>query len=184
MDVTYWIVNIAQISLWITVLVFIGIYILKPILMFIPVPALYIAAGIVFPTWIAFVITYVGVVLALTSGYYSGKLIGARKVDAYLAKNEKVGQFLGGQDKRFLLFCFIYRVLPLPFDLFNMMCGATKVPFWKYLIVSVLGLSTIIVPNVLAGGHITNPLSPEFLLPFGISLVFTFSMFILYKRKI
>jgi len=184
MDVIEWVVNMAQISLWMTVLVFIGIYVLKPLLMFIPIPALYIAAGIVFPPWLAFMITYGGVMLALTSGYYSGKFWGEQKVDDYLAKNKKVGGFLASRDKRFLLFCFIYRVLPLPFDLFNMICGATKVPFWKYLIVSLLGLSPVIVPNILAGAYITTPLSPEFLIPFGISLTFTFSMFILYKRKI
>ena len=184
MDYIEWIVSIAQISLWVTVLVFIGVYLLKPLLMFIPIPALYVAAGIVFPTWIAFVITFGGVALALTTGYYLGKILGERQVNKYLEKNEKMQRFLGGEDKRILLFCFIYRVLPLPFDLFNMVCGATKVPFWKYLIVSVLGLSAIIVPNVLAGAYITTPLSPEFLIPFGISLAFTFSMFILYKRKI
>jgi len=142
------------------------------------------AAGVVFPTWIAFVITFGGVTLALMSGYYSGKILGERKVNDYVAKNTEVGQFLRGRDKRFLSFCFIYRVLPLPFDLFNMMCGAAKVPFWKYLIVSLIGLSTAIVPNILAGASLTAPLSPEFLLPFGISLAFTVSMFILYKRKI
>jgi len=184
MDFIEWVINLARISLWMTALVFIGIYVLKPLVMFIPLPALYIAAGIVFPTSIALVITFGGVALALVSGYYSGKLMGARKVDDYLTKNEKVGSFLGGRDGRFLSFCFIYRVLPLPFDLFNMVCGAAKVPFWKYLIVSLFGLSAAIVPNTLAGTYIATPLSPKFLLPFGVSLVFSCSMFILYKRKI
>ena len=177
-----WMVSLAQSSIWITVLVVIGAYILKPLVMFIPVTALYIAAGVIFPTWVAFVITYGGIVLALTSGYYVGKFLGERKVNDYVAKNEKVSQFLDGCDGRFSAFCFIYRILPLPFDLFNLMCGATKVPFWKYLIVSLLGLSPAIVPYILVGTYITTPLTPEFLLPFGISLAFSLSMFILYKR--
>jgi len=184
MNLIEWTINTAQISLWITVLLFIGIYILKPLLMFIPITALYVAAGIVFPIWIAFVMTFGGVILALMSGYYFGKIFGEQKVNDYITKNKKVGRFLDGRNKRFLSFCFSYRVLPLPFDLFNMMCGAAKVPFWKYLIVSLLGLSPAIVPYILAGAYITTPLSLEFLFPFGISLAFTFSMFILYKRKI
>ena len=179
-----WIISLAQISLWMTALVFIGIYILKPLVMFIPLPVLYVAAGIVFPTWIALVITFCGIALALISGYYSGKLIGAQKVGDYLAKNVKVNQFLNGRDNRFLSFCFIYRVLPLPFDLFNVMCGAAKVPFWKYLIASVLGLSFAVVLNTVAGIHITTPFSPKFLFPLSISLLFSCSMLILYKRRI
>ena len=184
MDFIEWTINLAQISLWMTALIFIGIYILKPLVMFIPLPVLYVAAGVVFPTWIALVITFGGIALALMSGYYSGKLIGSRKVDDYLAKNEKVSRFLGGQDKRFLSLCFIYRILPLPFDLFNMMCGAAKVTFWKYLIVSVFGLSSSVVLNTVAGIHITTPLSLKFLLPFSVSLAFSCSMFILFKRRI
>jgi len=89
-----------------------------------------------------------------------------------------------GRGERFLSFCFIYRILPLPFDLFNLVCGAARVPLSKYLVISVLGLSPAIVPNVLAGAYITTPLSPEFLLPFGIGLTFSVSMFMLYKRMI
>jgi uncharacterized membrane protein YdjX (TVP38/TMEM64 family) len=177
-------IDLAQISLWMTMLVFMGIYILKPIVMFIPLPALYIAASIIFPTWFAFTLTYSGVALALTSGYYSGKFLGEKRVNKYLTKSTKIKQFLGDRTEKFLFVCFFYRILPLPFDLFNMMCGATGVLFWKYLVISLLGLSTIIIPNILAGAYITTPLSPRFLIPFGISLVITLSVFILYKRKI
>ena len=179
-----WIINFAQISLWMTALIFIGIYILKPFVMFILLPVLYVVAGIVFPTWVALIITFGGVALSLVSGYYSGKLVCSQKFDDYLIRNERVSHFIEGQNKRFLSFCFIYRVLPLPFDIFNMLCGAAKVPFWKYLIVSVLGLSFAVVLNTVAGVYITTPLSLKFLFPFSVSLVFSCSMFILYKRRI
>jgi len=184
MNFIEWIINLAQISLWITALVLIGIYILKPLVMFIPLPVLYVAAGIVFPTWAALTITFGGVALALISGYYSGKLIGEKKVNDYLIKNKKIDHFIKGKDKRFLSLCFLYRILPLPFDVFNMVCGAAKVPFWKYLIVSVLGLSFAVVLNTIAGVYITTPLSPKFLFPFSISLAFSCSVFILYRRRI
>ena len=176
--------HLSQVSLGITIMVFIGIYLLKPILMFIPLPALYIAAGIIFPMWFAFLITLSGVILALISGYYSGKFLGEASVNKYFAKNTKIKHVLESQDEKFLLLCFFYRTLPLPFDLFNMICGATGVAFWKYLIISLLGLSAIMIPNVLAGTYITTPLSLRFLLPFGISLALTSSLFILYKRMI
>jgi len=184
MNFIEWVIELAQISSWVTVLIFMGIYMLKPLAMFIPLTALYIAAGVIFPTSIALVITFCGILLALISGYYSGKFLGERKVDDYLANHTKVGNFLNNRDKGFLLFCFVYRVLPLPFDLFNMMCGAFKVPFCKYLVVSLLGLSTTFVPYVLIGANITTPQSSQFLLPFGISLAFTLGIFILYKKKI
>jgi uncharacterized membrane protein YdjX (TVP38/TMEM64 family) len=183
MNVIEWMINLAQVSLWMTVLVFFGIYILKPVVMFIPLQALYLAAGIIFQTWIAFIITFSGGVLALMSGYYSGKFLGEDRVHKYLTKNTKVERFLGGQEKKFLSLCFFYRLFPLPFDLFNMMCGIANVPFWKYLIISLLGLSVSIVPNILAGVYITIPYSPRFLLPFAIRLVIISGIFIWYSKK-
>ena len=184
MNFIEWITNLAQISLWITALVFIGIYILKPILMFVPLPMLYVVAGIVFPTWIALIITFGGVMLALISGYYSGKFLSKRKVNGYLGKNIKIGRFIDSRGKNFLSFCFVYRVLPLPFDLFNMMCGVLKVSLWKYLIVSVLGLSVTIIPQILVGANIKDPLSSQFLFPFIVSLAFMSGMFVLHKRNL
>ena len=46
-----------------------------------------------------------------------------------------------------------------------MFFGATKVPFPSYLLFSLLGLSGIMVPYVVAGESVTDPLSKEFLLP-------------------
>lgn len=176
--------NLARFSSGTIILVFMAIYILKPIVMFIPLPALYMSAAIIFPTWFAFVITFGGVGFALTSGYYSGKFLGKESVNKYLGKNTKVKRFLEGRNEGISNLCFSYRILPLPFDLFNMMCGATGISFPKYLFISLLGLSTSIIPNILAGVHITTPLSPRFLLPFGISLVITLSVFILYRKSI
>ena len=184
MDFVEWMFNLAQISLWITALVFIIVYILKPIVMFIPLPILYMTAGFIFGKWIALAITFGGIALALISGYYTGKFLGEERVNHYLAKNISVKRFLEDRNKEVLSFCFLYRILPLPFDVFNIVCGAISIPFLKYLIVSLLGLSVWIIPNILAGAYITNPLSPRFFLPFGVSLVITSSVFILYQRRI
>lgn len=176
--------HLARFSSGTSILIFMIIYIFKPIVMFIPLPVLYISAAIIFPTWLAFIITFGGVGLALTSGYYSGKFLGKENINKYLSKNKRVTRFLEDQNEALSDLCFPYRILPLPFDLFNMLCGAIGVSFWKYLLVSLLGLSTFIIPNILAGVYITTPLSPRFLVPFGISLVITSSVFILYKRGI
>jgi len=38
------------------------------------------------------------------------------------------------------------------------------------------------IPWVIAGNAITNPLSPEFLIPFGISIVITAVVFAAFRR--
>ncbi|MCL1991317.1 MAG: VTT domain-containing protein [Defluviitaleaceae bacterium] len=184
MNVVAWIVDFAQVSGGFIILIFMGLYLLKPFFMFIPLPALYMAAGLVFSIWMAIFMTVGGLFLALTSGYYLGKWLGQQKVNDYLAKHEKVHFFLEGCNKRFSSFCFIYRMLPLPFDLFNIACGASKAPFWQYVIVSLLGLSVAMMPYILVGTYVTTPLSLAFLLPFGVSLAFSGCLFIWYQKKI
>jgi uncharacterized membrane protein YdjX (TVP38/TMEM64 family) len=70
----------------------------------------------------------------------------------------------------------------VPFDLLSMFCGALGLPFVKYLIVSLLGLSPTVMPLILAGAHISDPLSARFLVPFGVSLAITLTVFAIFSR--
>jgi len=177
------IVNYAPASMPLAVLVFIMLYVLKSIVIVVPVSMFYIAAGIVFPVGWALVVTYFCLVVALSLGYMVGKYLGEDKVNKIISKNKKLAAFLS-EDKRDNLssFCFIARVIPVPFDLLSMFCGALNMPYWRYIYLSLLGLSPVVIPFVISGASVSNPMSAEFIVPFSFSIVVTLAGFILFKQ--
>ncbi|MCL2568570.1 MAG: cardiolipin synthase [Oscillospiraceae bacterium] len=178
------IAGFAEFSIWLTAFGFIMVYAIKGATMAIPNSLLFIAAGIAFPTWAGILITYAGLTVALSIGYLFGKKLGEEKVNAILAKNKKVADFLGEHKENKMSLCFIAHLLPTPVGLVSLFFGALGVPFVKYIFVSLLGITPMMIPIVFAGAAITDPLSAAFLVPFGISLGLTLIVFIAYKARV
>ena len=178
------ILRLAELPSALTIAGFIFLYIIKGIIMVVPTGPLYIGAGMAFPTWMGILITYAGLAVSLAVGYFIGMKMGEEKVTKMLVKNKKVSDFLLGNKENMLFLSFISRILPTPFGLVSLFFGAVRVPFYKYMFMSLLGLSPFMIPVVFAGAAITNPLSPEFLIPFGISLGVTLIILVAYKTKV
>jgi len=178
------IVGYAEISIWITALGFIILYVIKGLAMIVPSSLLYIAAGITFNTWSGILVTYIGLTISLSIGYLIGNRLGEEKVNKMFAKRKKIKNFLSGSKENVLWLCFISRLLHLPFGLVSLFMGALGVPFHKHIFASLLGVSPIMIPTIFAGAAISNPLSAAFLVPFAVSLVITLGVLIVYKRKI
>ncbi len=68
-----------------------------------------------------------------------------------------------------------------PTDLMSMFFGATNTKYYQFLTGSLLGLIPGMIPIVLIGDAIANPLSKEFLIPFSISTVLSISAVLLYR---
>ena len=178
------IASFADLPIWLTIFGFMVIYAIMGITMAIPKVLLYIAAGIVFPTWIGVGVTYAGLAIAASIGHAMGKRMGEEGVKSILARHKKVSDFLGGHKEDLLSLCFISRVLPLPFVLTSLFFGALTLPFFKFVLLSLLGATPYMVSVVFAGAAITDPLSAAFLVPFGICFVLTLTVFIAYKTRI
>ena len=135
----------------VAMLSFLFFFSVKPIIIFLPITVLYISAGIVFPPVWAYVITYIGVVLTLSIGYYNGKGLGEDKVESLTRKYPKIERFIEKRRENSNYLCFFSRLIPFPVDIFSMVLGAIKVPFIKYLILSILGLTPKLILFVLSG---------------------------------
>lgn len=171
-------------SIPLAALAFLGFYVIKSLTMFFPVLVLYIAAGLIFPTGWAIFITIVCLTVSLYIGYFNGRWLGEERVEKLLAEKPYVSEFLESRKEHLPSLCFIARVSPLPFDLLSMFFGAVGMPYWQHILISLLGLCPIMIPYVIAGTSIQNPLSVEFLLPFGICLVVTVSIFIVFRKRV
>ena len=166
-----------------TALAFIAVYALKAVVMIIPAPALYIAAGLYFPIEWAIIVTYLGLLTSLSIGYFNGKMLGEKRVSELIAKHKRAAIFIESRQDSLPSLCFISRITPLPKDLFSMLYGALGMPFSKYIFISLMGISPVMIPYVIAGSYIATPLSPEFLVPFSASLIITLVIFFIYKRQ-
>jgi len=135
----------------VAMLSFVLFFSVKPIVIFLPITVLYISAGIALPPVWAYVITYIGVVLTLSIGYYNGKRLGEDKVESLISKYPKMKRFMEKRRESLIYLCFFSRLIPFPVDIFSMVLGAIKVPFIKYLVLSVLGLTPKLILFVLSG---------------------------------
>jgi len=163
--------------------VFFVIFLIKPFIMFPPSPLLYISAGVIFPFWLALIVIYICLIPQMSIGYFNGKKLGENRVKALLGKKKWARSFLSKEKDNLLPLCFITRVLPFPKDPLSMFYGAMGMKYPRFLIVSLLGLTPIVVPFTLAATSIDNPLSPEFIIPFATCLVLSTTLLIIYKWK-
>ncbi|MCL2570937.1 MAG: cardiolipin synthase [Defluviitaleaceae bacterium] len=168
----------------VTAVIFLLLYAVQGAVMVVSTVMLYVGAGLLFPTVIGIAVTYAGLTVSLSVGYFIGKKLGDKKVKKMLSKNKKISDFLLGSKDNLVFLCFISRILPTPFGLVSLFFGAMKVPYYKYIFMSLLGLTPFMLPVLFAGAAITNPLSPEFLVPFSVSLGVALIILVAYKTKI
>lgn len=157
-------------------------YLVKCVLIIIPLQAMYISASLLFPLPIALLVTYIGLFVGFTVSYWIGRAIGINVLNDSLRKNKRSAQMVEFFERRRDMAIFFSRILPIPVELFSMFYGAMKVPYPHYIFLSLLGTTPTMVPFVIAGVSIANPLSVEFLLPFGISLLVSGGMVLLFGK--
>ena len=169
-------------SPWLASLMLLGLYCLKPAIMVIPIPVLYMAAGVMFPAGWAILLSLFGLFCEISLGYYVGKRLGGEKVLTQLEKNPKAQRLLSFKDSNSSIMCFIARFLPLPYDLVNMFFGAAGTAYPQYAVFSLLGLIPSMIPFIFMGNAVMDPMSKEFLIPFVFCGVISLLTFIIYQK--
>lgn len=162
---------------------FIFLYGIKSITMTIPNSVLYIAAGLIFPSWLAILLTYVGLIVSATVGYFVGKKLGKSKIYLSFSNHKQVKYLLEKYKDNYFILCLMIRLLSLPFGFASFFFGASKMPYFKFIFSSLLGITPIMIPIVLSSNSISTPLSIEFLLPFLTVITVTLLIFLKYKKK-
>lgn len=168
-------------SLILTALLLWGVYCIKAVTMVIPITVLYVAAGLLFPGKWGILITYIGLIIEISIGYKIGKQMGSERVSSLINNNKTAAKFFNRNKKFTGINCFIIRILPLPFDIVNLYFGAVNMPYQSYILFSLLGITPFMVLTVLASHSMFNPLSPDFLIPFSIYLIFAVVIYLLFR---
>lgn len=160
------------------------IFCIKSIIIVIPMIALYISAGLILPPEIAVIFTLISVAAEMTIGFFAGKKLGHSKVKKIAGGNKYAGKLFNKMNDNVFISSFLLRFIPIfSLDLISMIFGAADVKYSEFLLGSVLGIIPGLVPIVLAGNSITDPLSREFLIPFSIFAVLSLFCTIIYWVK-
>jgi len=137
------------------VAVIIGVFAVKSVLFIIPASMIYISVGMAFPTVSAIAINLAGIALEITVTYLLGWFLGGEYVEKRLKGSKAGDKVLALGDGKKLSALFLVRFLPVfPIDFVSLFLGATKLPYWKYALISLGGIMPRVILFTILGDGI------------------------------
>ncbi len=140
----------------------------------IPISAVCVIAGMVFPTYIAALINLAGFTILCTIKYYWGKHLGGGVVHKLLSRYEIFDKvFASGFSGKGGMLIALRLVPQIPINTVSQLYGATNFGYCKYIIFSLIGFLPKIISYSIVGRNVYNPFSLAFMLP--LVIIFTIS---------
>ena len=167
----------------IEVMVVLLLYAVKSVLFFIPVMFLYMLTGNLFPPFYSVLINILGLAITVSLTFFLGKRLGKKFVEKLIRKSPKIQDFMENQNKSNVTLFALRASNIFPVELLSLACGCTGYRYLSFLGLTLLAMAPGLVLFTLMGDSLKNPLSAEFLIPFGVFLVMTASSLIVYKLK-
>lgn len=132
-----------------------GVYLVKSVLFIIPASLIYISIGMAFEPVTACLISLIGIIIEVTVTYFLGLFLGGAYVNKLLAKSKGGQKILSMKfNENFPAFLGI-RALPVfPIDFVSLFWGASKAPFLKYFLASVIGIMPRVILFTILGDGI------------------------------
>lgn len=146
------------------VIVILLLYALMSLTVVFPLAILFLASGIIFPTWIAILINILGLAITFTIPYWIGRYFGDEAIEEIYNRFPKVKEVTKYQNSNVFFACFITRVVGfLPGDIVSIYFGACKTKFPVYLLGGISGCLLSIITTTILGEKLNNPFTKEFL---------------------
>ncbi|MGN0520356.1 MAG: TVP38/TMEM64 family protein [Candidatus Fimenecus sp.] len=133
-----------------------GIYILKGLVFVIPASLVYISVGMAFAPFTAVLVNLGGIFLEVIVSYLFGLFLGGEYIQRFLSRKKGGQKILEMQKNRSgAASVFVMRLLPVfPIDFVSLFLGGSQYPFWRYLLLSFLGIAPRVVLFTLLGDTI------------------------------
>lgn len=152
-------------SYFAAVIFFLLIYAVKSLSFLIPIVVVYVAAGGIFGPFTAMAVNILGAGIVVTIPYWIGYRFGAGFAGTLLTRFKKVEEFIKNKEGNgWFISCFPRTIAFLPLKTISVYLGSLKVPYYKYLLGSIIGLMPLLISVTLAGASITQPRSPTFII--------------------
>lgn len=170
------------------VLVIFLMYAIKSISVAFPLVIIQIAATLVLPTYIAFIINVIGIVIDISIPYNIGRFSGVDSVERLVKKHKRLEILLDKQQKNTFFLAFIlHSIYFLPGNVTSMYFGATKASYLRYLIPSFFGMLPSVIMLTFLGINIKNAQTEMIALISGIIIavsLIAMTVYYIYNRRI
>lgn len=177
------ILNAVPDNMLLSVAAILALYAIKSVSIVFPLMVLYVSVGALFPVLPAILINAAGMLLCITIPFFIGRFSGREAVDKLVGKYPKAQKISDYSCENTVFFSYLLRIINLlPGDLVSMLLGASGMNYFAYGVGSMLGLVPVMIPAVLVGQNIDQPLSVAFLLPFGVIVLLSLASSIFYNR--
>lgn len=162
----------------------IGLYLMKPIVLTIPIPVLQIVTGIIFTPLLAIFVSLLGLTLCTSISYGLGRLLGQEKIYKLLEKRKKGAAMLAHTESNPFYYVLIVRAVGIiSMDLTGMFFGSIQIAYRQYLLASLLGLLPALIMNLFIGIAADDPSSIEFIVAVSLRLLLIFVSYALYRKN-
>ena len=137
--------------------VFVGLAFIQVILAVIPGGPVQIAAGYAFGIIEGSILCVVGIQLGSALAFLLARHLGMKVIDLFIPR-EKIEniRFLQNSDKLDIMIFLCFLIPGVPKDPLAYFCGLTKIPFWKFLLLSTLGRIPSIIISVMSGNALVE----------------------------
>ena len=176
-------ISLAQHSKALTVLVIVGLNILKGVSLCIPFAALMFATSQVFAPLPAVIINFFCTALCITVSYCIGRFSKKLSLEDTFKKYPRVSRYFRNATQNGFAFCFAVHAMHLSMEAQGVLFGITRTKYSDYMISSLLALLPSLVYFTLLGSEwdLTNPIFWVFI---GIDLIVILTGLYLFRTKI
>ena len=140
-----------------------AMYAFKSLSVVFPISVLYVASGVIFPLWLAWLVNLLGLWVCSALPYWVGRISGgelARRVVENHPKAARISQVTGRNE---LFTAYLLRVIGVvPGDLAGILLGAMGMKWSSYLAGSILGLLPGMLIQTALGEYAQDRSSPLF----------------------
>ncbi|MDG2040953.1 MAG: TVP38/TMEM64 family protein [Ilumatobacter sp.] len=149
-------INAIDAARWV-IFAYIGVYLVRPLVLF-PASVLTAMGGVLFGPWLGVAVVIVAANMSALVAYGVGRLLGndpdAAAFDARGDDRSFVSRWSGRLREHSFETVFVMRLLFLPYDLVNYVCGVLRVTWTSFLLATALGSLPGTVSFVLLGASL------------------------------
>ena len=160
-----------------------GIFAIKSLSVFIPLPILYMSSTLIFTSGWAVVVNIFGLIVTMSSPYLIGKYTTSQLVESIFEKYPKISRINDIKTDKDFVFTFIIKLMGfIPNDISSLFLGSVKVNYLKFLAASVLVRMPVMLFVTLTGLNFLNDEETSLLL-IGVILILSLITLYLFFRK-
>ncbi len=164
-----------------SIVIFLLISALKPVILILPTAILSIASGSIYGPVLGFVISLTGSFLSATTAFFISRIMGKGIADKLL-KGKAVKLDNNIEKHGFKIMLFMRLGVIFPFDALSYAAGLSKMKYRDFAFGTVLGIIPEMISYSYAGENLDNPFSLKFIAPIILIVVLAAIFSTIYKK--